>query len=339
MMQKQNAENERIKRKFFEYLEGPLGRDPKTIQKHADVIAWFEKITGHKSLKRFHIEQAVRFRKHLQSTTNARTGKPLSAATMDGQVRMLKTFFVWLSQQQGYKSRISHTDVEYFNLSRAERRVAHTSKRKQVATLQQCRRAFELMPSATVLERRDKALFACFMLTGIRDGAMASLPLSCVDLEERLVYQDARVMKTKAAKTITTYFLPVDPIYEACFVDWINFLQNNLLFGHEDPVFPRPQMELGENGFQVGGLSRDFYANATKIRDVVKTAFTNAGLPAFAPHSLRSTLTRWADKYFKTREGFKAFSQNLGHESVVTTVGSYCPIDEERQGELIRGAS
>ena len=66
------------------------------------------------------------------------------------------------------------------------------------------------MPGGSLIERRNKALFACFMLTGIRDGAMATLPLSCVDLGEGLIYQDARVMKTKGAKTITSYLLPVD---------------------------------------------------------------------------------------------------------------------------------
>lgn len=337
MMQKQNPGNERIKRKFFLHLEGPLGRDQKTIQKHADAIAWFEKTTGHKSFKAFHINQAVKFRKHLEETLNKRTGELLSAGTMDGQVRMLKAFFVWLSEQPGFKSRIRYTDVEYFNLSRAKRRVAHTARRKQIATVAQCKRAFDLMPSENITDRRNKAIFACLMITGMRDGALASLPLSCVDLDAELIYQDAREMKTKAAKTITTYFLPIDPDYTLCFRDWVIHLQNNLLFGHNDPVFPQPKMERGENGFQVGGLSDDFYANATKVREVVKSAFQNAGFHPYPPHSLRSTLTKWADKHYATRESFKAFSQNLGHESVVTTVGSYCPVDDERQGELIRG--
>lgn len=337
MMQKQNPDNERIKRKFFDHLEGPMGRDPKTIQKHADAIAWFEKTTRHKSFKRFHVDQAVKFRKQLQEATNQRTGNPLSASTMEGQVRMLKAFFVWLSEQQGYKSRISHTDAEYFNLSRAERRVAHTAKRKQVATIAQCKRAFDLMPNATVIERRDRALFACLMITGMRDGALASMPLSCVDLSEGLVYQDAREMDTKAAKTITTFFLPVNPDYTACFVAWVEYLQNDLLFGHDAPVFPRPRMQVGANGFEAGGLSQEFYSTTNKIRQVVKSAFKNADFAPYGPHSLRSTLTKWADKHYLTREGFKAFSQNIGHDSVVTTIASYYPIDEDRQGELIRG--
>jgi hypothetical protein len=40
-----------------------------------------------------------------------------------------------------------------------------------------------MMPSATQLERRNKALFAFLMLTGSRDGAIASLRLKRIDLE------------------------------------------------------------------------------------------------------------------------------------------------------------
>ncbi|AVW93418.1 hypothetical protein DA792_11110 [Celeribacter baekdonensis] len=67
------------------------------------------------------------------------------------------------------------TGVEYFNLSRAERRVAHTSKRKQVATVQQCKRAFDLMPSATVIERRKRMLPDGLSPHGLRKATCRSL--------------------------------------------------------------------------------------------------------------------------------------------------------------------
>jgi len=60
------------------------------------------------------------------------------------------------------------------------------------------------------------------------------------------------------------------------------------------------------------------------------------GLPEFAPHFFRKTLVKWADPYYPTREAFKAFSQNIGHASVNTTVSAYCPVSTERQGELIK---
>lgn len=96
-----------------------------------------------------------------------------------------------------------------------------------------------------------------------------------------------------------------------CFVEWVNYLQNELLFGHDDPVFPKPESAVGDNGFRVAGLSRDFYSNASKLRDVIKGAFSFAGFTPFGPHSLRSTLTRWADKHYASREAFKAFSDKF----------------------------
>ena len=197
--------------------------------------------------------------------------------------------------------------------------------------------AFSQMPRATDIELRDKALFAFLLLTGARDGAIASLRLKRVDLVEGCVYQDARDVKTKFAKTFTTWFLPVDQGYLDCFTGWVNHLRHDLLFGHDDALFPKPQMGHLDGDFAALGLSREIYTNANKIREIIKAAFTTAGLPAFAPHSFRKTLVKYGDQRCQTREQFKAWSLNLGHDSVVTTISAYCPISKERQAELIRG--
>lgn len=98
------------------------------------------------------------------------------------------------------------------------------------------------MPSATPLQRRDKALFAFLMLTGARDGAVASMRLNHVDLVENCVYQDARDVKTKFAKTFTTWFFPVDNDYLQAFRDWVTYLRQEELFGPNDALFPKPRM-------------------------------------------------------------------------------------------------
>jgi hypothetical protein len=41
----------------------------------------------------------------------------------------------------------------------------------------------------------------------------------------------------------------------------------------------------------------------------------------------------------RTSEQIKAWSQNLGHENVATTLTSYGAIDPHRQGEVIGGIS
>jgi integrase/recombinase XerD len=69
---------------------------------------------------------------------------------------------------------------------------------------------------------------------------------------------------------------------------------------------------------------------------IFREAFDRAGLPYFNPHSFRNTLVRLGQDVFKSAEEFKAWSQNLGHESPLTTFLSYGEVAFDRQGEIIR---
>jgi len=175
------------------------------------------------------------------------------------------------------------------------------------------------------------------MLTGARDGAIASLRLKHIDLIQGCVYQDARDVKTKFAKTFTTWFFPVDDAYLQTFKDWVAHLRKDRLFGHDDALFPKPLMGLQDGGFACLGLSRETYSNAGRIRALTKDAFIAAGLSPFGPHSFRKTLGILANTHCRTPEQFKAWSLNLGHDSIATTLSAYCPVSTTRQGELIRG--
>lgn len=337
MARKFNEENERIKRRYLQFLREAKRADMATVDKAAEAILRFERSTGYKPFKRFHIEQAITFKARLSNEKNARTGAPLSKATVDGTLRMVKAFIHWLAGQPGYKSRIAYADAEYFNLNAKDARIAHTARDTIYPTPEQCRHAFGQMPSATPLQRRDKALFAFLMLTGARDGAIASMRLKHVDLVQGCVHQDARDVKTKFAKTFITWFFPVDDVYLHSFRDWVDYLRKEELFGAGDALFPKPKMGLQDGAFAALGLSRDTYSNAGKLRNVIKEAFTSAGLPAFGPHSFRKTLGLLANDHCKTPEQFKAWSMNLGHEDIATTLKAYCPVSRSRQGELIRG--
>jgi site-specific recombinase XerC len=79
------------------------------------------------------------------------------------------------------------------------------------------------------LERRDRALIAFAAMTGARVNALASFQLGHVNLAEAFVEQDARVVRTKFAKTFRTYFMPVVTGAEAIVVDWIAELRTQHL--------------------------------------------------------------------------------------------------------------
>ena len=338
MMRKINEENERIKRRYAQHLKEARGRDQKSVEKIMAAILKFENCIGYKSFKLFNIEQAISFKRKLETTKNARTGKPLSVATIDGTLRAVKGFVHWLAGQPGYKSRISYSDSDYFRVSAKDARIAHANRNAPHPTMEQALHAFNQMPNGTDIEKRNKAMFAFLMLSGARDGAIVSLRLKHIDLVDGCVYQDARDVNTKNSKTFTTWFLPVDPAYRECFETWVNILRNEKLYGHEDALFPKPEMGLAKGGgFAVMGLSRDTYANTAKFCNVIKQAFISAGLPAFAPHSFRKTLVKYFDQICQTREQFKALTLNIGHDSVITSILSYMPIPVERQKELIKG--
>lgn len=335
-MKKHHPKNERIKRRYFDYLKEAKRMDVSSVDLVAASIAGFEQWSNYRDFASFHIEQAKSFKAHLAKQLNAKTGKPLSKATIHSRLMALKAFVFWLAGQSGYKSRISYADADYFNPSANDSRIATARRDKKVPTVEHVRRVIFAMPAGSDVEKRDRAIVAFTLLTGARDNAVASFRLKHVDLEARSVFQDARDVRTKGRKTFTTFFFPVGEDVEAVLGDWINHLKGKLWFGADDPLFPATKVALTNAGlFGAVGLSRDHWKNAAAIRRIFKSAFEAVGLPYANPHSLRDTLAMLGEQRCRTPEAFKAWSQNLGHEQVLTTFTSYGTVATNRQAELI----
>jgi integrase len=337
-MAKHNAANERIKNDYFKLLKEARGYDEASIDAVAASIDRFETYTRRRSFDRFHIEQAIGFKAWLKEQKNLRTGRPLSKATMDSTMRALREFFLWLSGQPGYRSRISFGDTAYFRISEKDSRAASAVDDRPVPTLEQIDLTLRQMPGDTVLQRRNRALFAFTILTGARDNAIASIRLKDVSLQERMVFQDPRTVRTKASKGIWTWFFPLAPLPEDTVKAWIRELRDHHTWGDNDPLFPATDVQLDSaRQFSAAGIKRSTWTTAEPIRKVFREAFEAAGLPYFNPHSFRKTLARLGEQLCKTPEEFKAWSQNLGHEQVSTTLSSYGAVPRYRQGEIILG--
>jgi integrase/recombinase XerD len=336
-MSEHNANNERIKRQYFIFLKEAKRQHEDSVDAAAKAISRFEAYTRYRDFKAFHFEQAVGFKNHLAKQTSPRTGKPLSKATMNSTLGQLKSFFQWLAMQSGYKSRISYTDTEYFNLSEKEVRIATARRETAVPTLEQIKHVIESMPSNTAIERRNRALIAFTLLTGARDSAIASMKIKHVDMAGNSVFQDAREVKTKFSKTFTTFFFPVgDPVRQVVY-DWVCYLKEELLWGNDDPLFPKTHVVVSEDRvFKPAGLQQAHWSNASPIRTIFREAFGAAGLPYFNPHSFRNTLVTLGQQLCQTPEEFKSWSQNLGHEEVLTTLYSYGHVQQHRQGEIFQ---
>src|SRR6476646_6042249 len=339
-MTNHNATNERIKRRYFAYLTEAQGHSEHTIDAVAKAIARFETFTRYKDFKSFHIEQARAFKRDLAEQRGDRSGEPLSKATLYATLTALKRFFVWLAGQPGYKSRLSYSDAEYFNLSAKETRIAKATRPARVPTLEQIRHVIRNMPATTEIERRDRALIAFTILTGARDGAIASIKLRHVDIAEGKIDQDAREVRTKFSKSFVTTFFPVGDDIRAVVADWVAYLRTEKLWGLDDPLFPATKVAVGDKlRFAAVGLDRKHWSSASPIRQIFKEAFAAAGLPYFNPHSFRKTLALLGGRICKTPEEYKAWSQNFGHDHVMTTFSSYGDVGSSRHAEIIRAFS
>jgi len=338
-MRKPNPENERIKRAYFEHQKEAKKKSQSTIDNIRKVITKYEVFTNYEDFKHFNKDKAKAFKNRLKEIKSAKTNEPLCSSTLLSTLRHLKEFFIWLRERPGYK-KIKLYDIDYFNLSEKETRIAQAPKRRSVPTIEQIRKVIFSMPTNNDIELRNRALIAFTLLTGARDNATASLKLKHIKLEDTLVEQIPPEVKTKFSKSIPTYFFPVGDDIKQVVVDWVNYLYKTKLYNQDAPIFPRTKLVLDKNNsFKAGGIEPVCWNSANQIREIFKEAFLNAGLDYFNPHSFRNTLGRFGEIVCKTPEEFKAWSQNLGHESPLTTFTSYGYVPEHRQGEIIKNLS
>jgi integrase/recombinase XerD len=328
-MMPRNPKNERLKRQYAEFLKHADGKAEQTIRQVEKAIQRYEAFTGQADFGSFNQQRARAFKEEL-------AGQNLAKATILSTVTSLKRFFGWLAVQPGYKSKINLSDVEFLSLSDKDVRAAKAPTDRANPTLEQVLHVVESMTADTAIEKRNRALVAYVALTGTRDGAAVTLRLKHFDPARNLVIQNPNEVNTKSSKRISAFLLPVDDRLKAIFLDWVQYLKTDQLFGNDDPLFPKTKMAQDENDcFKADGLSQDFWANATPVRDIFKAAFQAAGLPCYSPHTFRHMIVSEMYRRELSVAEFKAWSQNLGHESAMTTLNSYGKLSLHEQEKLI----
>ena len=72
------------------------------------------------------------------------------------------------------------------------------------------------------------------------------------------------------------------------------------------------------------------------MRKIYAQAFEAVGLPVFNPHSFRKMIVHEMYRRDLPLVTCKAWSQNLGHDSAMTTLTSYGKLSLEEQGREIK---
>lgn len=335
-----NSHNEKTKKEYERYLALDERLSPASLKAKWNDIRKYEEHTGFADFKTFNIDRAMAFKAAYIKQTNPQ-GQPLEYATIGRTLRNLKEFFTWLAQQPAYRKKVKTSDTRAFNLSLKEQNMARHKPYTHPPTLTQLEKVLNAMPHTSPLERRNRAILACIVLTGVRVEALISLQLKHMDMERQLLMQDGREVRTKFSKAIQTQFFPVPAVFMAELSTWVSYLLEEQACGLNTPLFPssKGRYDKSTGGFKQELALAEPITSTTTIRTMLKEACAIAKVPYFNPHLVRNTLIELGEKRCTTPEQFKAWSQNIGHKSPLTTFNSYGEVSPHRQWEIIKSLS
>lgn len=335
-MVKHSSDNLRVKRRYLVWRKDSKGLSDASVDKSAAAVSVYETFLKGKDFRSFHSERARSFKRHLSSQQNQRTGSRLSDASINGTLREVSAFLNWLVDQPGYKSKITRSDIAYLSPDRKSDNARRATCWKPHPSPAQVSKLLEGMPSGNVLQRRDRSFIAFLFLTGSREGAAISIRLGHLDLKHACVHFDGRTVNTKFGKTFTTAFFPMPEPCEQILHGWIEELRQDHKFSTSDPLFPKTRVGVNpERRYAALGIDRSPWSNPSSGAKIFKKAFSDAGLPPFSPHRVRDTLAELAKDHCRTPEDYKAWSQNMGHDDVLTTFRSYGSVATGRQVDLM----
>ncbi len=265
-------------------------------------------------------------------------GRAVSVTTVYHALRHVKKFLRWLSGEPGYRSGRLRESADYLTLDKGKVREATAQKYVESPTLEYVLRLVDSIKGDDEISRRDRALIAFLLCSGMRDLAVATLPLGCFERDSQIVHQDpAMGVRTKFSKTIHTKLLPFDDRLIRAILSWHDYLACERKLSPDTPFFPRTKSFCLEGESLSGsiGVEPVFWKTAGPIRKILKERSVNAGLPYFKPHTFRHALARLFQRLPLTPEQLKAVSQNMGHENIGTTLLNYGKLSTHQALEVV----
>jgi site-specific recombinase XerD len=337
-MSKVNIKNEQIKRKYFKYLRDAEGFSESTVDSFNKAILVFEEFTKYEDFrKKFNPDKMSDFKEWIKKREFK--DKVISLVTFHAYIRNLRKFFIWLREQPGYKSNIRLDVIGYLKLKNNEERMATQKVPIAYPDLEYVIKLTGSIVCQTEINKRDRALIAFTFLTGMRDSAIVSLPLKCVDLNKLEIHQNPmQGVKTKFSKYIESIIFKFDEKLVQYVKDWVKLLDDKGFKGN-NPLFPRSKTNqdmINISFDKAVEVEPAFWSSAGTMRGIFKKRTEYAGLKYYPPHSYRHSTKALAFKRCKNGEELHAVSQNFGHENLATTFGSYGNYPSNRLSEILK---
>lgn len=337
-MRKPNSKNERVKRAFFSWLKEADGCCESTVNNVEKAILLYEDFTRRADFSKFRPDTAIKYKKWLKERTYR--GRTIALSTCRSYLKHLQKFLMWLSRQRGYKQKIKTEAVDYLKLTNKEEQIAIQAKPRNFPPLKYVKKLCQSIEIKSEVDRRDRALIAFTLISGMRVEAIVSLPMGCIDTNNLIISQNPQKgVRTKFSKNIESIIFAFDEELLNYVLEWVELLKSKG-FGSQDPVFPKSKCEQTEGNLSFESakdVTMEFWTGTGRVREIFKKRASEAGLQYFSPHTYRHLAVDLAWNSCATGEQLKAVSQNFGHEHIATTLSVYANMPSKRMIEVLKG--
>ena len=325
-----NANNERIKREYYGYRKEAEGLDEISLKKTRKALYRLEQYLGFRDLNALSKKDALRIKERIR-------GAKLEQGAKRAMIADIRKFFQWLRKQPGNKTKIDEVAIEYLQLSRKEVEASKNRPPKAHAELAEVISVIRDMPETNEVEFRDKAMLALLAQTAVRAGALITLRLKHIDLNDMIVHQPGDEVNTKNGKNIYSPFLSIDKEFDDIVPRYIRHLRNELGFGDDDPLFPKLLAQPKQfQRFRQNKLSKNAWTTPQQLRVILNRVFNGRLDVPVRPHDFRHMLVAELQRRDLSLEEASAWSQALGHESLAFTFKVYGRMSPQKIAEVTR---
>ncbi len=320
--------NDRILHEWIKYA----GRwSAKTVDAKLAAIRQFEEFCGGRAFAKLSKNDVARFRDHLKSRVEAHGDESLSVSTVRHSASHVRSFLVWLIEQPKF-GRLDRSIPKHLTLPKKFAAAPLSMAERPIPTVDEAERMINLMSEETIKGRRDRAMVAIAFLGALRADTVTSLRIKHLDIENRIIVQDARRSRAKNGKSLRVKFFPLPSIFVEVLEEWVEELMA-LGFRPDDALFPDDKY-LTKNAIEAAAKRIGAMGSTFAISSAFKLA-SHLVEKQFSPHSAKHCIGRLGLELCKTPQQTKAWSQNMGHEGQDITQRYYQNIPESSVHEII----
>jgi len=313
-----NRRNYRWVREYLEYLDEVKQLNSRSIGRYwsylRHLLFWADDVLFSRI-----VNVRPTFPSYLKNVRAYGDGDLLAPESLKKIVNTSKRFFIWAKMT--YPSEFRLVARAWIDTLVVPRRDVPPVPDHEFVTLEETVLLATLeIDEDNLALRRDRAGVSMLYLSGMRGGALASLPIEAVDVDAREVRQWPSLgVKTKGRKSATTYLLEIPELLSVV-KEWDAFVRAQLpptAMWYTPTVSQWGQQRLSANP---PGDNR----NIALVKRVRKL-FAAVGLPYKSPHKFRHGHAVYGLLRARDMADYKAVSMNLMHATVEVTDGIYAP--------------